>query len=106
MLLVPFVAATTVHSQILLREYLGFIEQKTQLFHEGIFAFLGGCTELLMPGKTQSFHERIYTAFKLRDTLALSLEFFIFRAGNGDHFCVAYLVIIRLFYINIIAYFF
>ena len=87
------------------REHLGFIEQETQLFSEGVFALLGGRTELLVLGKAQCFHEQIHTTFKLRDFLSLSLEFLVFRAGNGDHFPVTYLVQFCLIHVNIIAYF-
>ena len=84
---------------------LRLVEQKAQLLHEGIFRLLRGCAKLLMPGKTQSLHEQIYTAFKLRDFLSLSLKFLVFRAGNGDHFGVTCLVRFCLIHVNIIAYF-
>ena len=85
-------------------EHLCLLEQEAQLFHEGFFTLFGRCTKLFVTSKTQRFHENIRTAFKLRDFLSLNLKFLVFRAGNGDHFCVAYLVIICLLHINIIAY--
>ena len=49
-------------------------------------------------------HKQIYTAFKLRDFLPLSLKLLVFRAGNGHHFGVTCLKIIYLFHVLIIPY--
>ena len=58
-----------------------------------------------MPGKTQGFHEHIYTTFQLRDFLSLSLKFLVFRPGNRHRFRVACLQIIFLFHEFILPYF-
>ena len=54
-------------------KYLCFVKQKVKLFHGGFIDLLGGRTELFMPGKAQSFHENIHTAFKLGYSFALNL---------------------------------
>ena len=87
------------------RKYLSLIEQKAQLLHEGFLALFGGRAELLVPGKAQCFHEHIHAAFKLRDTLALSLKFLVFRPGYGDCFRVACSQILFLVHDMIIPYF-
>ena len=85
-------------------KYLRFVEQETQLLHESVVTLLGRCTEPLVLVQAQCLHESIHTTSKLRDTLALSLKFLVFRAGNGDHFSVACLEIASLINAFIIPY--
>lgn len=88
------------------RENHSFIQQKTSLLPEILFAVFRNNSKLLMTGKTQIFYEYCHTAFKLRDTPAVRLEFLIFHTRNGDYFCVACFEIICLICIKIAAHFF
>ena len=83
---------------------LCFIKQETQLLCESVFTLLGGCAEPLVPGQTQGFHEHLHMTFKLRDFLSLSLELFIFRAGNGDCSGAVCINNFCLFHVNIIPH--
>ena len=107
-LLVPLVRCNN-NCGVLLRFGLSkdfrFVKQEAQLLHESIFTLFGRCAELLMPGKTQGFHEHIHTTFQLRDFLSLSLKFLIFRPGNRHRIRVPCLQIIFLFHELILPYF-
>ena len=74
-----------------------------------VYALFRGSTESFVVGKAQSFHESLDLLFHLGKTLVqgqklllLTLKFLVFRAGNGDHFGVACLEVIRLIHGSII----
>ena len=105
MLLVPLVAGHIGGFRILFfrgGEHLGFVEQEAQLLHERFVRLLGGCAKPLVPGKAQCLHENRNLLLQFGDALLLC---FIFRPGNGHHFRVACLEIIRTFHVFIIPYF-
>ena len=111
-LLVPLVAGHISNFRFLFfrgGEHLGFVEQEAKLIHERFVRLLGECVKPLVSGKAQSFRQQFYLTFQTGNTLVLrcqsSVLFLIFRPGNGDHFPVACLEIIRTFHVLIIPYF-
>ena len=108
MLLVPLMAGHIGSFRLLFfrgGEYLGFVKQEAHLLHDRFVRFLGGRAKPLMPGKAQGFHENRNLLLQFGNAPTLSLELLIFRPGNGHHFRVACLEIIRTFHVFIIPYF-
>ena len=111
MLLVPLVACPIGGFRFLFfrsGEHLGFVEQEAQLLHERFVRLLGGRAKPLVPGNAQGFRQQLYLTFQMGNALVLrcqsSVLFLIFRPGNGHHFRVACLEIIRTFHVLIIPY--
>ena len=106
MLLVALMSSYNSHIALVLffRKDFRLVKQEAQLLRERILALFGRRAKALALCETQCLHEHIHTTLKLRNALALSLKFLIFRPGNGDGFRGACLERICLFHIIIIPY--